>query len=695
MEFEHKFERYFKADCKLTDNIHIVVVVATTTTDYPNKRLRLDFNNIPLDLGRSPTQLLYTDGLSWDYQESPELEKKLRNNVRELYNVFKENKRDKSNTPIFFMVSGAGCGKSRNATEIPKILRRIFVNDLDLRPRLEDALIFAITLENGTKINLSTETDANISIAKRMLYQLQDRLLWNEIRDDTQTLSITDVLKRCANQKNVALKELTVVLIVDGLQTSLIDENDGMNKRSLFYSFLTEISLIATNNGYPFVIACCTATLARPFHQMVADSHQKRVFLPIRSLDPPKRDGDLIFKDTSLHNMLISDMGGNGRALEALESALKGVDFPNVSFVSIAEQVYYKLKDLYGEWISHTRYLTPVLRAIMTHTALKILDPIPGTNILPEELSKLGLVKFEKKYELSDEGTLTCPYIWLWLMANASDRYRILLNWNFKYYSEFQTDKDATIPPGCQFWQHFEHFTASFRVLKSNVFEVDGEIKLQDIHAGARHNFGTATIRNIPLSLAKAIHQQSTKSSDYSANKTVTCKEVDDQINLNLEVASACIINGSNARAGDSFCPIYFATSPQLHIESQQCKLVKETVSQQKFNEEREKASDKDDIFILYTHAPSSVEILPPLSAIVDHDCWKSYFGPFVGRAFLLVKSDKFNANNCTTSELTSVFGIGLERANLLKSKRPYVDLEDCFNKTRISRNYLINFRFE
>jgi hypothetical protein len=59
-----------------------------------------------------------------------------------------------------------------------------------------------------------------------MLYQL----LWDEIRDDTQTLSITNVLKRCAEQKNKALKELTMMLIVDGLQTALIKENDGTDK---------------------------------------------------------------------------------------------------------------------------------------------------------------------------------------------------------------------------------------------------------------------------------------------------------------------------------------------------------------------------------------------------------------------------------------------------------------------------------
>ncbi|RGB31505.1 hypothetical protein C1646_763981 [Rhizophagus diaphanus] len=591
MHPRHLLGKYFNEnsfkDKESKSAIHIIVQFPTFTTDYSNKRPRLDFNNIPLDLGRSPTPLLYTDGFSWDYQESHKLEEELRRVQR--------NRRDKTNTPIFFMVTGAGCGKSRNATEIPNILRKIFVNDLELRSRLEDALTFAITFENGTKINLSTET----SISKRMLYQLQDQLLWNEIRDDTQILSITDVLKR--------------------------------------------------------------STLARPFHQVVADSHQKGDFLPIRSLDPPKREGCLIFKYTPLLNMLINDMGGNGRALEALATALKDVDIENDSFVSIAEKVYYQLKDHYNEWISHIHYLAPVLRVILTRTTLAESIPIPGTNILPEDLSRLGLIKFEKQDESSSEGTLTCPYIWLWLMENVSKSDSILRHWNFKYYNEIQAnDGDPTIPPGCQFWQHFEHFIASFRVLKSKVFETDKEIKLQDIHAGAKHNFGTATIRNIPLSLAKATRQQSTKSSAYSANKMVTYKRGDAQINLDLEGASACIINGSSAPAGDSFCPIYFANSFKFHIESNQCKCLKSTtVNQKTFDEEHEKACDKDDVF--YT----------------------------LYLAFLLVQNKPFNVNNAKPSELTPVTGIGPIRAKLLiqeRQERPFDNLEDCFNRTRISR---------
>lgn len=613
--------------------------------------------------------------------------------------MFKEDKREKTNTPIFFMVSGAGCGKSRNATELPKILRKIFKDDPELGPRFQEALIFNIPLENGTKINKYEESSAKDIIAKRMLYQLRSKgLHWIDIRDDNQPLSTIDILKRCAKEKKVALKELTVILIVDGLQNALLNSDDGMNKDSLFYSLMTEISLIVTNIESPLVIACCTATFARPFHEVVLASHQKRVFLQIRSLDSPKEKNEPVFKDTPLLNMLVSDMGGNGRALEALQSVIEGVDFENTSFLSIAEQVYYKLKDHYDEWISHTRYLTPVLRAIMTHTKLVVSAPIPGTDILPEELSKLGLVKLERD-ELSDKGTLTCPYIWLWLMANASES-DILRNWNFKYYNEIQTDGDPTIPPGCQFWQHFEHFIASFRVLKSNVFENNQVIKLQDIHAGARHNFGSATIRNVPLSLKKAIRRESTKSSAYSTNKKVTCKEGD----IDLTDASVCIINGYSAPAGDSFCPIYLAGSTQqshtvfhtvFRTECHQYKCYESTiVNQTTFNEENKKASDEGDVFLFYTCGPSNVPDLPPLSAIVDRNNWKLYFGPFVGRAFLLARSDKFNINNCSKSEMTSINGIGSKRADLLMSNRPYSDLEDCFARTRVPRNFLINFQF-
>ncbi|CAB5181704.1 unnamed protein product [Rhizophagus irregularis] len=165
--------------------------------------------------------------------------------------------------------------------------------------------------------------------------------------------------------------------------------------------------------------------------------------------------------------MLIDDMGGNGRALGALELAVKDFkSFENINFLSIAETVFYQLKCHYDE--------------------------------------------------LSNKGTLTCPYIWLWLMANASDD--------------------------------------------------DGILHKTKRYFDAKQSFGEETIINKSLSLEQAIYnRESTKSNAYSTNKSVTCKKGGNPIKLRLEDASACIINGPS---GDSYIPIFCTNSPKLYIES-------------------------------------------------------------------------------------------------------------------------------
>jgi hypothetical protein len=100
------------------------------------------------------------------------------------------------------------------------------------------------------------------------------------------------------------------------------------------------------------------------------------------------------------------------------------------------------------------------------------------------------------------------------------------------------------------------------------------------------------------------------------------------------------------------------------------------------FDNEHEKTTDKDDVFILYTCRSSNVGKFSSLSH------WRSYFGPFAGRAFLLARSDQL----MSTSELTSVTGIGKVHANRLiseRSTRPFSGLEDCYERTKIPRNIL------
>ncbi|CAB5362928.1 unnamed protein product [Rhizophagus irregularis] len=138
---------------------------------------------------------------------------------------------------------------------------------------------------------------------------------------------------------------------------------------------------------------------------------------------------------------------------------------------------------------------------------------------------------------------------------------------------------------------HFEHFVASFRVIKSKIFGKDKHIKLKDIYAGAKHSFDEETIINKPLSLEQAIYRESTKSSAYSTINSVTCKKGGNPIKLHLEDASACI-NGP----GDSYIPIFFTNS--LKIESNQYILLNsEKLSQKMYDDEHEKATDEGDVF--------------------------------------------------------------------------------------------------
>ncbi|GBC23164.2 hypothetical protein GLOIN_2v1479954 [Rhizophagus irregularis DAOM 181602=DAOM 197198] len=265
-----------------------------------------------------------------------------------------------------------------------------------------------------------------------------------------------------------------VILIVDGMQIALINENDDKDKKSVYYSFLTEISAAATNNDNPLNHCMLHRTFAQ---------------------------GN-VFEDTPLLRMLIDDMGGNGRALGALELAVKDFkSFENINFLSIAETVFYQLKCHY------------------------------------------------EKDELSNKGTLTCPYIWLWLMANASD------------------DDDKTK-------RYFD----------------------------AKQSFGEETIINKSLSLEQAIYnRESTKSNAYSTNKS--------EIHISRFSAQTLLS---------------FILSPTSEFRSQKM-----------YDDEYEKATDEGNVFVLVTCGSSDVNKLQSLSAIVGANNWRSYFGPFTGRAKL------------------------------------------------------------
>ncbi|GES92947.1 hypothetical protein GLOIN_2v1489151 [Rhizophagus clarus] len=79
MDPEKDLVDYFNPNDKIPKKrlLHIVIQPIFPITDYLNKKKPgvIEYDKISMDLSRVPTQLLYTNGLHWDYQESPELER--------------------------------------------------------------------------------------------------------------------------------------------------------------------------------------------------------------------------------------------------------------------------------------------------------------------------------------------------------------------------------------------------------------------------------------------------------------------------------------------------------------------------------------------------------------------------------------------------------------------------------------------
>ncbi|CAG8500373.1 5433_t:CDS:1 [Paraglomus brasilianum] len=114
------------------------------------------------------------------------------------------------------MASGAGSGKSCNATELPNVLHHLFDDNPELKKCIDNALVFNLSFENGTKIDPNIEKNAKNAIGRHMFHQLKYHD-WSTICDKYRDISPLDVLQEISKKKNVQLEDLTVIIIIDGL----------------------------------------------------------------------------------------------------------------------------------------------------------------------------------------------------------------------------------------------------------------------------------------------------------------------------------------------------------------------------------------------------------------------------------------------------------------------------------------------
>ena len=623
--------------------------------------------------------------MNWTFQPHPELYEALATNVLDHYTHYKNDEIDKTYIPAYFYLGGAGTGKSRHGSEFASSVQEAITLRTkhplyrELAQRLKKAFVFHVSFENGTVLVEEEMSDLWNAIGVRMLRQLLGMPI-DYVRDQ-YVASPEAIFRLVAAAENVDLyDDFTGILIVDGLQWALTAYDDGRKKTSGFYRLLGQIgdlSLMSrgpfeTEGGTlreaPFIMTCVTATCFGHVQRFLADSHRKRVYLPLNRLQPPtwKKDNSPVFDDSRVTRLLVNDVGGHARAMELIADELtmyqNGVQ-PNIA--ELANAIYAKLKDRYKEALFMLKdSALPIAQCILSRRQIRLRDKIPGSELEWQDVASSGLIWFEST-EIEDvygpRGYLVAPYIWLWMLArlppesNTERLCKFLRTWKFNDYEELLNLETYEGLPGNSTWQSFEVFCCYFRILRSLGFEDGQEVPLKQLHSGCKLRDDEETmVVNRHLDFARAAHQYRTDSmvgKHATTHRGRSVEEVDTQNGRTLNAddqLSHVILNAPSAAAGDFFLSIKTSAQPypkrkgsqgNIIREAGQFKSIRRKLIQDMYDEEREKSAGPDDIFMLYTDTKISDDFaLPDRSGLVDASCWNSYFGPFFGRAHMALR---------------------------------------------------------
>jgi hypothetical protein len=429
-------------------------------------------------LYKRPRPLVKSSGRNWVFQPAPDLYERLASNVLEHYTQYKMGNIDKIYAPIYFYLGGAGTGKSRHGSEFASSVKEAIrldhaklhtdndgckhcdLCDLcdfynELLQRLENAFVFHVSFENGTSLTPEEMSNPMNAVGIRMLHQL----LGGDIEDIRSEYVATprNVFQLVAEAKNVSLdNDFTGILVIDGIHNANKWDSERQDKKSVFYSFLSQIgdlSLMLQDSPEegiteqsPFIMTCVTATYFGPAHDFLAATHRKRVYLPLHQLDVPtsKETALKIFNDDPGTHLLVQDVGGHARAIEAIAEVLAEYKKGQPNVTELADRVFFKLKDRYGEVVDVMGdHVLPIVQCILSRQRIRLRGSIPGSTLQWEHIIAPGLLWFKEapgyQYSYGAEGYLVAPYMWLWLFARllpTDDRrlYQFLTEWEFNDY---------------------------------------------------------------------------------------------------------------------------------------------------------------------------------------------------------------------------------------------------------------------
>ena len=595
---------------------------------------------------KTPSNVCQTTGSKWEYQSSDHLDEQIRSALEYHFTATKSGITGKSEHPLLLAFSGAGTGKSRLIDEFPKLAVKATINNVELNVKLKDAYVFKVNLENGTAAGVFTWPAHHIG--SRMLHQMSC-MDWSEfLETNDANINPERVLEILGKVEGKKLEDMTVMILVDGLQNL---SHEAQSSKSDFSQVLRHLSAMVNSCGSPakpFIICCISALVKEPVSSVLSKWTQSHLQLTLPVIDGKKiidTKGDII------RELLVDDMGGHGRALEVLESELNKYGDAKYSSITLMHDVRIKLKLRYPHWSEPKDDLKAILTAVIT--GMKFEGPgskYRGRSI--EDYVQYGLLRFNRATKRLD-----CPFVWLWLISEAYEDLRSVL-WVEGVYTQAEyLNNPEVCPQGFACWQHWEVFTAKFWCLLTTVYS-GTEIGWHHLHAGAKFGNGIE-----PKVRVKQLQYKKATQHCFTTSDKAQCEVRTESSIIDPSQCETHILPAENNPGGDSYCFV------EELIDGSSRKVTfamsnKKTKAKRKMDDlkvEKQKAASENDLFIEYTTGSYEFKANACNSrcGVVSSSEFKEYFGPFASRAFFMTRNKLPNINTAAQSHLEAVHGIG------------------------------------
>ncbi|KAH3760310.1 Crinkler effector protein 108 [Pelomyxa schiedti] len=579
LELLHRFSQWFKANRDLNQVRHL-------TSEGQVIQLVYELKYVP------PKKFCTGTGSTWASQEPEGIMETLGLHLLDHFRNFMAACSQKEFHPLFLALTGPGTGKSRLLQEFPHLSVKaisLHPEEGELHRRLTNAMIFNISFENGTDFGSLPQDTSNIlsAISARMLIQLGIRSTLFHAYPTPN-----DVFTCMAKTSGQKLRDMTVFLMVDSITRLPLTNLDTTSPFSTpVQQCLASVAGLVNNTEGPLVIACCSGTLLVPLNCFLQSTPQRRVHL---SPPPLSHAENLIPFPASINPndqiQMVADMGGHGRALEALADACSvGITNPR----SIVSNTVTQLSIRYPNIVADLPFIHVLKFIVMQRIspARNIYSTafrdtmIPGTTIRVDTVISAGLIT-------ERNGLLVNAPAWAWVNATRSNDRVIqeVCECDWPHLSSF-CEGHTTAPA----WTNWERFNVMFYCLRSRMFH--GEwVPLVTLFDGVTFSTTpplpeTLEVYVTLLEPDVSLHQQTTGTSRSNS--------------LPGNFLKSFVLNATSADGGDAFGEVYVRDAETKH--SRVVKVVhlykkgQANLNATQYRSEYNKQAGPGDIFILFT----------------------------------------------------------------------------------------------